>query len=84
MLFVSTIRAMPGKFDETVRLLKHSKVPDGVEIKEFLGLFGKPDAVVIFEAKSESLAAEFVSQFGSVAEVSTALAIPVKELKWTR
>ncbi|MEW5937971.1 MAG: DUF3303 family protein [Candidatus Thermoplasmatota archaeon] len=84
MLFVSTVRAMPGKFEDTVRQLKHAKVPKGVDVKHFLGLFGKPDAVIVFEAVNEALAAEFVSQFANVAEVSTALAMPVTDLRWTR
>ena len=83
MMFVAHITAMPGRYEETVRLLKHLRMPKEIKIKLFLGLFGKPDAIIVFETQSESTAAEFVSQFANVAECSTALGVPIEDLKWT-
>jgi hypothetical protein len=83
MMFVAQITAMPGRYEETVRLLKHLRTPKEIKIKFFLGLFGKPDAVIIFETQSESMAAEFVGQFSNVAECTTALGVPIDDLKWT-
>lgn len=84
MLFVTTLKALPGKYDEATRLFRHPKIPDEVKIREFLGLFGKPDAIIIFEAPSEAMAAEFAVQFGSAVESVTSLALPIDKFKWTR
>jgi hypothetical protein len=83
MMFVAQITAMPGRYEETVRLLKHLRMPKEIKVKFFLGLFGKPDAIIIFETLSETSAAEFVGQFANVAECSTALSVPIEDLKWT-
>ncbi len=84
MLFVTTLKALPGKYDEATRMFRHPKIPDEITIREFLGLFGKPDALIIFEAPSERLAAEFAVQFGSAVESVTSLAMPMDQWKWTR
>ena len=52
-------------------------------IREFLGLFGKPDAVVIFDAPDASAAADFAVQFSRVADTTTAFALPIEDFKWT-
>lgn len=83
MLFVTALKALPGQYEEATRLCKHPKVPEDVEIKMFLGLFGKPDIIIIYEAPDASVAADFAVQFGRVAESSTALALPIEEFKWT-
>jgi uncharacterized protein with GYD domain len=84
MLFVTTLTALPGKYDEATRLFRHPRTPDEVKIREFLGLFGKPDALIIFEAPNERVAAEFAVQFGSAVESVTSLAVPIEQFKWTR
>jgi uncharacterized protein with GYD domain len=84
MLFVTALKALPGKYDEATRLFRHPKIPEGVKVKEFLGLFGKPDAILIFEAPDETTAAEFAVQFGSAVESVTSLAVPIDQFKWTR
>ncbi len=84
MLFVTTLKALPGKYEEATRLFRHPKIPENIKIREFLGLFGKPDAIIIFEASTEKDAAEFAVQFGSAAESATALAMPIELFKWTR
>jgi uncharacterized protein with GYD domain len=83
MLFVTCLKFLPGQYEEGTRLCKHPKIPEGVEIKSFWGLFGKPDVIIIFEAKDESSAADFAVQFGRVAESSTSLALPIREFRWT-
>jgi uncharacterized protein with GYD domain len=84
MRFVTFLTSLPGKYHEAVRLFKHPKIPKKVQIIEFLGLFGRPDAIIIFDAPDESTAAEFIIQFGEVAELKTAVAFPVEKYKWTR
>ena len=83
MLFVTTLKLMPGQYEDATRLCKHPKIPDDLEIKMFLGLFGKPDVLIIFEAPNPSVAADFAIQFGRVAESTTAVALPIEEFKWT-
>lgn len=84
MLFITTLKALHGQYIEAIKVFKRPKIPEGVEIREFLGIFGNYDAVVIFSAPDESTAAEFTVQFGHVAEVCTAVAMPIENLKWTR
>ena len=83
MLFAAQLTVMPGQFEEATRLFKHPKLPNNVMVHEFFALFGKPDALVIFEATDAITAADFVTQFGHVADTTTSLAIPIEELKWT-
>lgn len=83
MLFVAQLKVMPGQLEEATRLFKHPKLPNNVMVHEFLALLGKPDAMVIFEAADAVTAADFVTQFGHVADTNTSLALPIEELKWT-
>ena len=83
MLFVTKLKALPGQYMEAIKIFKHPKVPEGIEIREFLGLFGDVDAIIVFESPDEQTTAEFTVQFGHVAEVCTALALPIELMKWT-
>jgi len=83
VLFVTQLKVIPGQLEEATRLFKHPKIPANIMIHEFLGLLGKPDAVVIFEAPDAAVAADFVVQFGRVAETTTSLSLPIEEFKWT-
>ena len=84
MLFVTSMKALHGQYLEAIKVFKRPKIPEGVEIKEFIGIFGNVDAIVIFEAPDEATAADFTVQFGHVADVCTAVAMPIDDLKWTR
>jgi len=84
MLFVTTLKALHGQYLEAIKVFKRPKIPEGVEIKQFLGIFGGTDAIIIFSAPDEATAADFTVQFGHVAEVCTAVAFPIEDLKWTR
>lgn len=83
MLFIAQFRIIPGQLEEATRLFRHPKIPNNVMVHEFLGLLGKPDAIVIFEAPDPATAADFVVQFGRVADTATSLALPIEEFKWT-
>ncbi len=83
MLFVCQVKVLPGELEEATRLFKHPKLPNNVMVHEFFALFGKPDAIAIFEAPDAVTAADFVTQFARVADTTTSLAIPIEELKWT-
>ena len=84
MLFVSTIHANEGKFEDTIRALKRLKIPEGVKVREFLGLFGEPDAIIIFETQDEKQAVEFVCMIASSVTCKTSMALPIDEFKWTK
>ena len=84
MLFVTTFDIIPGKYSDAIKSLKlPSKIPDGIVIKEFLGLFGKPDAIVIYDAPDERTAVEFVMKFSEYAIPRTSVAYPKDAFKWT-
>jgi len=84
MMFVTLLKALPGKYTDAIRLFKNPKVQEGITIKEFLGLFGEFDCLIVFEGPNEERAAEFVVQFGNVADPKTLVAFPVDKLKWTK
>ncbi len=79
MLFVMFATAYPERYSDLFHLLKHMRIPEGVEIVKKLELFGKPDIVMLFEANNEHIAAKFVEQFGKVGNVSTYLAREARE-----
>ena len=83
MLFVTTLKALHGQHVEAIKVFKRPKIPEGVKIEHFIGIFGPLDALIIFSAPDEATAAEFTVQFVHVAEVCTALALPIEDLKWT-
>ena len=83
MLFIVQLRIITGQFEEATRLFRHPKIPANIMVHEFLGLLGKPDALVIFEAPDAATAMDFTFQFGRVAEVTTSLAMPIEDFKWT-
>lgn len=84
MLFVTQLTGLPGRYEEAIRTFHRVRETEGVTIKEFVGLFGKPDAIIFFETDSEAKAAQFVMQFGEVATVTSSLAVKIEDLRWTR
>jgi len=84
MLMVTTIHTKEGKFEDTIRALKRLKIPDGIKVREFLGLFGEPDAIIVFEAADERKAVEFVCLIASSVTCKTSMALPIDEFKWTK
>ncbi len=84
MLFVTIVHSHPGKFEETVRALKRLKIPEDIKIREFLGLFGDPDAIIIFEAGDEKIAVDFVCRLAASVDCKTLMAVPIDEFRWTK
>lgn len=78
MLLISLLETIPEKAKEATDLAKNPKISQGIIIKEIFGVFGKPDIVIVFEAPSERVAAQFVLQFSSVATTKTQLVFPIK------
>jgi uncharacterized protein with GYD domain len=77
MLFISSLEMLPEKARELTDRAKNPKMIQGVVIKDILGVFGKPDIILIFEAPSERTAAEFVLQFSDCATTKTQLVFPI-------
>lgn len=73
MKFVCIIETLPGKVKEFVEKMKTAEEAEGIKIREQLILFGKPDAVIVFEAENETSAGRFILQFGEVATTKTLL-----------
>jgi uncharacterized protein with GYD domain len=78
MLFISSLEILPGKAKELTEKAKNPKRIQGVVIRDILGVFGKPDIILIFEAPSERTTAEFVLQFSDCATIRTQLVFPIK------
>ena len=78
MLFSSSLEIIPGKAKQLTDKAKNPKMLQGVVIKDILGAFGKPDIILIFEAPSEQLAAEFILQFCEYSVMKTQLVFPIK------
>jgi len=78
MLFISSLEMVTGKAKELTDKAKNPKMLQGIQIKNILGVFGKPDIILIFEGPSERTAAEFVLQFSDCAVTKTQLVFPIK------
>ena len=83
MLFITFLEIIPGQYTKAIRAFKNPKVDGEINIKQSLWLFGKPDALIIFEAENEQMAGEFVVQFGEVADMRTSLVFPIENMRWT-
>jgi len=83
MLFITFLDILPGQYTKAIRAFKNPKVDAYIEIKQSLWMFGKPDAIIIFEAENEGQAGEFVVQFGEVSAVKTSLVFPIENMRWT-
>ena len=82
MIFCTTLNITPGNYKKAIRQFKAPVIPEGVKIRDFLWMFGVPDAFIIFEATDEPTAGEFVIQFGDIAEVKTSVVFPIDDLRW--
>ena len=82
MRFVTFLNVREGMYYQAIKRFKNPEVPEGVYIREAMWLFGKPDALIIFDAPDEKTAGKFVIQFGEVTDMSTSLVFPIEELSW--
>ena len=84
MKFVTFLDVRAGKYYQAIKKFRNPEIPEGVHIRESLWLFGKPDAILIFDAPDEKTAGKFVVQFGEITEPTTSLVFPIDELTWIR
>ena len=82
MMFITFLDILPGQYTRAIKVFKNPST-DNVKLKMSLWMFGKPDAIIIFDADNEQLAGEFVVQFGEVAAVKTSLVFPIENMRWT-
>ncbi|MBD6955338.1 MAG: DUF3303 family protein [Thermoplasmata archaeon] len=80
MKFVTFINAYPDKYSDMFLLLKSMHVPDGISIISSYFIFGKPDAMVIFECGDESKALKFVETFAGVGDTETHVLVSVERI----
>jgi uncharacterized protein with GYD domain len=80
MLFVSQLETLPGKLQDALSLAKNISPPQGITVKYCLGLFGKPDILLVFEAPTEADAARFITKFGDTVITKTSLAFPIEQI----
>ncbi|MGC8996042.1 MAG: hypothetical protein ACP5JT_05120 [Thermoplasmata archaeon] len=81
MLFVTFINSNPTTYNNLINLMKKLHLPDGVRVIGKYVLFGKPDALIIFEAQNEINALKFVEQFVSVGDTQTHSILNVDDIK---
>ncbi|MEO0094881.1 MAG: hypothetical protein ABIL46_00165 [candidate division WOR-3 bacterium] len=81
MTFITMLDVIPGRADEMLNAVKTLKIPEGIKIREFLSLFGKPDYVLIFEAPNEEKAMNFILKFVAYAVPKTSLGVNVESVK---
>ncbi len=81
MTFITTLDVIPGRADELLNAVKNLRIPEGIKIREFLSLFGKPDYVLIFEAPDEETAMNFILKFVAYAVPKTSLGVNVEYVK---
>ena len=84
MIFVTMIETTPGTYEESLRAMKRLKIPENIKIREFLGLFGGVDVIIIFEAEDQKDAVDFISNIACYVECKTSFALPIDEFTWTR
>ena len=82
MLFITSMNIIPGQYTKAIKLFKNPNAPEKIIIKNFLWMFGIPDAIIIFEAPNEESAGDFIVQFGEVAELKTAVGFPIEKMSW--
>ena len=82
MQFVTFLDVLSGHYTDAIKVFKNPEIPVGVKVRLSLWMFGKPDAVIIFDAENETAAGEFIVQFADFSEPRTALAMEVEQLRW--
>ncbi len=75
---MTTLDIIPGKAEDMFYLIKKTKPPEEIKVREFLQLFGKPDFVIIYDAPTENEAMNFVLKFSSCSTPKTSLCNPVE------
>ncbi|MEM3341289.1 MAG: GYD domain-containing protein [Thermoplasmata archaeon] len=84
MIVVTTLKAVPGRYQEAIRQIKNCKPPKGIVIHEFLAVLGDYDALIVFETPDEETASDFIMKFSENAVPTSYVGMPIEKLKWTK
>ncbi|NIR86030.1 hypothetical protein GWO13_00040 [Candidatus Bathyarchaeota archaeon] len=81
LIFVTLCTVRSGKFEDAVKATKGlpKAVPPGIKLKVRYSLFGRFDAIFIFEAQDEATATKFVRWLQDTLDTETFLAVPWAE-----
>ncbi len=81
MIFVTLCTVRSGKFEDAIRATKElpKALPAGVKLRARYSLFGRYDAIYIFEAPDETTATKFVRGLQDTLDTETFLAVPWTE-----
>lgn len=78
MIFVTLCTVRSGKFEDAVKATESlpKAIPPGVKVRARYSLFGRFDAIFIFEAPDETTATKFVRWLQDTLRTETFLAVP--------
>ena len=81
MIFVTLCTVRSGKFEDAIEATKGlpKALPPGIKLKARYSLFGRFDALFIFEAPDEITATKFVRWLQDTLDTETFLAVPWAE-----
>lgn len=81
MIFVTLCIVRSGKFEDAVKATRGlpKALPREIKLKARYSLFGRYDAIFIFEAPDEATATKFVRWLQDTLDTETFLAVPWAE-----
>lgn len=81
MIFVTLCEVRSGKFEDAIEATKGlpKSLPRGIKLRARYSLFGRYDAIYIFEAPDEITATKFVRSLQETLDTETFLAVPWTE-----
>jgi uncharacterized protein with GYD domain len=81
LILVTLCTVRSGKFEDAIKATKElpKSLPLGIKLKARYSLFGKYDAIYIFEAPDETTATKFVRGFQDALDTETFFAVPWTE-----
>ena len=81
MIFVTLCTVRSGKFEDAIGATKGlpKTLPPRIKLRARYSLFGRFDAIYIFEAPDETTATKFVRKLQDTLDTETFLAVPWTE-----
>lgn len=81
LIFVTLCTVRSGKFEDAIEATKGlpKAIPSEIKLRARYSLFGRYDAIFIFEAPNEATATKFVRWLQDTLDTETFLAVPWAE-----
>jgi len=81
LIFVTLCTVRSGKFEDAIIATKGlpKALPPGIKLRARYSLFGRYDAIYVFEAPDETTATKFVRGLQETLDTETFLAVPWTE-----